>query len=118
MRWGGSLAGLWEKLSSGTNVLVAATRLGGGEIRAERCILYSTSDGNRGQRDAAGYFSPILDPIQAHYREKAYQAVNLSYPLSYYHSSEIKGGAILLNRQAIWILIVWMLERIVLGSPR
>lgn len=79
------------------------------------CILYSASDANRGHHGSDGYFSPIIDPIQEYFKCHSYKAVNLSYPLSYYHSSEVRGGAILLNRKAIIIILLELIERMVLG---
>ena len=98
------------------NVLVAASRSGQRTESGKKCILYSASDANRGHHGPDGYFSPILEPIQEYYKPASYKAINLGYPLSYYHSSEVKGGAILLNRKAIAIILTELVEKITLGK--
>lgn len=106
----------WEKLAIGGSVLIAASRSGKSAEFDKKCILYSGSDANRGHYGPDGYFSPILDPIQEHYKRQSYKAINLSFPLSYYHSSEVRGGAILLNRRAIVIILIELVEKLVLGK--
>lgn len=107
---------VWEKLAVGGSVLIAASRSGQNPESVEKCILYSGSDANRGHCGPDGYFSPILDPIQEYYKRRSFKAINLSYPLSYYHSSEVRGGAILLNRRAIAIILIELVEKIALGN--
>jgi hypothetical protein len=101
------------------NVLVAASRSGQKiESRTEmetKCILYSASDANRAHHASDGCLSPILEPIREYYKRNSYNAINLSYPLSYYHSSEVKGGAILLNGKAIIIILAELVEKLLLG---
>lgn len=107
---------LLGKLAVFRSIIVAATRSGKNiEVGGNR-ILYSASDANRGYQGADGYFSPIIDPIQEYYKRHSYKAVNLSYPLSYYHSNEVRGGAILLNRRAIVIILLELIERIAFGQ--
>lgn len=106
----------WKKLIVGGGVLIAASRTGQRLETGGACILYSASDANRGHLGADGYFSPIMDPIQEHYKRYSYKAVNLSYPLSYYHSNEVRGGALLLNRRAIVIILIELVEKITLGQ--
>lgn len=105
-----------EKLTTGISVLVAASRSGQRLEAGGGGILYSASDANRGHLGHDGYFSPIMEPILEYYKRYPYKAVNLSYPLSYYHSSEVRGGAILLNRRAIAIIMTELIERIALGK--
>lgn len=108
--------GLWTKLNVVVSVVIAATRRSARVVPSGKCILYSASDANRGLRGDEGYFSPILDPIQDYYHKNSYEVVNLSYPLSYYDSQDVKGGALLLNRAAIWIFIVSLAEQLALGK--
>ncbi len=118
MRLDSGLARFRTAFSFGFSALVAATRSGAKVTRNQGCILYSASDGNRGQRGVDGFYSPILDPIQAYYHGRSCEAVNLSYPLSCYDGREIKSDAILLNRPALWIIVLWAIERLTLGKKR
>lgn len=104
------------KLAVGGGVLIAATRSGQRIEKGGKCILYSGSDADRGHLGPNGYFSPIIDPIQEYYKGYSYKAINLSFPLSYYHSSEVRGGAILLNRRAIAIILIELIEKITLDK--
>lgn len=107
---------LLGKFALGYGVLIAASRSGKDSKTEKKCILYSGSDANRGHHGPDGYFSPILDPIQEYYKRNSYKPINLSYPLSYYHSSEVRGGAILLNRRAIAIILIELVEKLVFGK--
>lgn len=108
--------GLWGMLTAVGDVLLAASRSGQRREASGKCILYSASDADRGHHGPDGHFSPILGPIQEHYKSASYKAINLGYPLCYYHSSEVRGGMILLNRRAIAIILVALVEQITLGK--
>lgn len=108
--------GILAKLAVVGEVFVAVSRSSQKVEIGTRCILYSASDANRGYQGPDGFFSPILEPIQEYYKTKSYKTINLSYPLSYYHSNEVRGGAVLLNRQAIVILLIEFVEKWFLGK--
>lgn len=102
-----------KKFSAGwrlvASLLIAATKSGPTVKSSEQSILFSCSDANRGMSAKDGLFSPLLSPIQEHYVRRGYETVNFSYPLSYYNSSAVRGGAIVINRPYI---LIWLFERI------
>lgn len=103
------------KISLFFGVLIASTKSGMKVQSSGKVVLYSCSDANRGMSVIDGHFSPLLSPIQEHYARLDYDAVNLSYPLSYYDSSAIRGGAIIINRPYIVIWLIEIVERALLG---
>lgn len=106
----------WRYLSVLIDLINAYSRLGKNPEFVDKCILFSASDGNRGHHGVDGYFSPIFAPIQSYCESYSFKSINLSYPLSHYHSREVSGGAILLNRQAISILFIELIEKVMLGK--
>lgn len=98
------------------NILRAAAKSGMTVEGGGKCILYSCSDANRGMSASDGCFSPLLSPIQEYYARLSYQAVNLSYPLTYVDSSAVRGRAIIINRPYIAIWLMEAVERTLLGK--
>lgn len=108
----------WRKLTVIYRLFVAVSRKSQKVEVEGNCILYSASDGNLGYLGVDGYFSPILEPIKEYYKRYPYKTINLSYPLSYYHASELRGGAILINRRAIAIILIELVEKVLLGKSK
>lgn len=107
---------LLAKVSLIFNLLVASTKSSMKVEVGGKIILYSCSDANRGMSAADGNFSPLLSPIQEYYAGLSYDAVNLSYPLSYYDASSVRGGAIIINRPYILIWLTEVIERAFRGK--
>ena len=85
---------------------------------SQKLILFSASDGNLSCQKNGKFYSPIFEPIKSYFIKKKYNVLNLNFPLSCIDGKSVRQGAILINTQAIKILLFYFLERCIYSEQK